>query len=119
MRFVVHTVKKIFFEYDILLSCLVCNNMIKKCMGAIIMSDYEVTWVDSKIIPTLKQEIIEKLGEEIWNILVDGIGLVPKAQKKQLSLHTELRSVFSCLRRGQVAKQNAWRLMRLLPHRLL
>ena len=37
------------------------------------MSDYEVIWDDSKIIPTLKQEICEKLGEEAWRLLIDGI----------------------------------------------
>jgi hypothetical protein len=37
------------------------------------MSDYEITWDDSKIIPTLKQEICEKLGEKTWALLIDGI----------------------------------------------
>jgi hypothetical protein len=37
------------------------------------MSDYEITWDDSKIIPTLKQEICGKLGEKTWSLLIDGI----------------------------------------------
>jgi hypothetical protein len=37
------------------------------------MGDYEITWDDKKIIPTLKREICDKLGAEAWDSLVDGI----------------------------------------------
>ena len=50
------------------------------------MSEYEITWDDSKIIPTLKQEIIDKLGEDTWNILIDGID-VP---------HYETEKTYNC-----------------------
>jgi len=39
------------------------------------MSDYEVTWDDSKIIPALKHEICDELGEGAWDMLVDGIDI--------------------------------------------
>lgn len=37
------------------------------------MGEYVVTWDDSKIIPRLKQEICDKLGDKAWEPLIDGI----------------------------------------------
>ena len=37
------------------------------------MSDYEVTWDDQTIIPTLKQLICDKLGNHAWKTLTEGI----------------------------------------------
>ena len=48
------------------------------------MDEYVVTWDDSKIIPTLKQEIINKLGENTWNLLIDGISVPHHETEKTL-----------------------------------
>ena len=48
------------------------------------MSEYEITWDDSKIIPTLKREIIERLSEDSWNILIDGIDVPHHETEKTL-----------------------------------
>jgi hypothetical protein len=48
------------------------------------VSEYVVTWDDSKIIPTLKQEICDKLGDKAWDVLVDGIDVPHHETEKKL-----------------------------------
>ena len=48
------------------------------------MSDYEITWDDKKIIPTLKQEVCNRLGEKAWDILIDGIDVPDPDTEKTL-----------------------------------
>ena len=48
------------------------------------MSDYEITWDDSKIIPTLRQEICDKLGIDAWSHLIDGIDVPHHETEKTL-----------------------------------
>jgi len=49
------------------------------------MSDYEITWDDKKIIPALKREICEKLGEETWDALIRDISIPDPDTEKTLS----------------------------------
>ena len=48
------------------------------------MSEYVVTWDDSKIIPTFKQEICDNLGENTWIALIDGIDVPNHETEKNL-----------------------------------